>query len=93
MYHKILRNFPNTKFGENLVSVCRVFFLSSCVQTVTQADGASLISAPWGSERAQSPIKINHIFTAVLPPTAEIYAGLGVRCRNIQETGSIFLPR
>lgn len=69
------------------------FFLSSCVQTVTQADGASLISAPRGSERTQSRIKINHILTAVLPPTAEIYVGLGVRCRNIQETGSIFLPR
>jgi len=25
MYHQILRNFPNIKFGENLVSVCRVF--------------------------------------------------------------------
>jgi hypothetical protein len=70
MYHQILRKFPNIKFCENLISVCRVFFLSSCVQTVTQTDGASLISAPRGSERAQSRIKINHIFTAVLPPTA-----------------------
>jgi len=94
MYNQILCNSPNIKFGENLVSVCRVFFFFfPCVQTVTQADGASLISAPQGSERAQSRIKINHLFTAVLPPTAEIYAGLGVRCRNIQETGSIFLPR
>lgn len=88
MYHQILCNFPNIKSGYRMPS----FFLPPCVQTVTQADGASLISAPRSSERAQSRIKINHIFTAVLPPTAKIYASLGVRCRNIQETGSIFLP-
>lgn len=50
------------------------------------------MSAPRGWERAQGRIKIKYIFTAVLQPTAEIYARLGVSCRNIRETGPIFLP-